>query len=233
MKCPVCSANNEKSKRFCVMCGSTMQPFCPRCGAASELSSLFCGECGAKLKKAEEKFLNEVKPAKASIDFVEKWVKEFKSIGWGQEIYEQKIRKRLKEQIQLEEGEVIVFAASSGGWLLWVQSADDTEAAVAHGLAGTNRRLIIWTSQAPDFKLSRFRELRYRDLKEVLELTELRVGKNVQQFDGLVSISFREKDETLGMLVGENERAALLGFLKAASSTPISAAVDRLLGVTE
>jgi hypothetical protein len=230
MKCPACSADNEESKRFCAMCGSTMQPSCHRCGTAYEPGSLLCGECGAELKKAEERLLNEVEPAKASIAFVEKWGREFKSIGWGQEVYEQKIRNRLNEQIQLEEGEAIIFAASSGGWLLWVQSADDTEAAMAHGLAGTNRRLIIWTPEAPDFKLSRFRELRYRDLKEVLELTELRIGKNVQQFDGLIRVSLRGKDEALGILVGRTATAPLLGFLKAASSTSITAAVDRFPG---
>ena len=186
MKCLSCSADNEKGKRFCVMCGTTLQPFCPGCGTTSEPRLLFCGDCGAKLKKPEESLSNEVKPAKASIDVVEKWGKEFKSIGWGQEIYEQRIRKRLKEQIQLEEGEAMVFAASSGGWLVWVQSADDTEAGLAHAIAGTNRRFIIWTSRAPDLRLSRFREFRYSDLKEVRELTELRIGKNVQQFDGLI-----------------------------------------------
>ena len=174
--------------------------------------------------------MNEMRPTEASTDSVEKWGGEFRSVGWGQEVYEQKIRRRLKEQIQLEEGEVLVFAASSGGWLVWVQSADDTEARLVHAIAGTSRRLIIWSSKAPDFRLSRFRELRYGDLKEVLELTELRIGKNIQQFDGLISISFREKDEALGVLVGRNATAPLLNFLKAASTTPITVEVDRSLG---
>jgi hypothetical protein len=213
-----------------MMCGITLQLFCPRCGTTSEPRLLFCGDCGAKLKEPEESLSNKVKPAKASFGFFEKWVKELESIGWGQDIYEQRIRKRLKEQTQLEEGEAMVFAASSGGWLIWVQSADDTEAGVAHAIAGTNRRLIIWTSRAPDFKLSRFREIRYGDLKEVRELTELRIGQNVQQFDGLISISFREKDEALGILVGRTATAPLLGFLKAASNTQITVAVDSFLG---
>ena len=230
MKCLACSADTEKGKRFCMMCGTTLQPFCPRCGTTSDPRLLFCGDCGAGLKKPEDNLSNEVKPAKASIDVVQKWIKEFKSIGWGQEIYQQRIRKRLKDQIQLDEGEAMVFAASSGGWLVWVQSADDTEAGLAHAIAGTNRRLIIWTSRAPDFELSRFREFRYGDLKEVRELTELRIGKNVQQFDGLISISFREKDEVLGILVGRNATVPLLGFLKAASSPQITVAVDSSLG---
>jgi hypothetical protein len=182
------------------------------------------------LKRVEVRLLNEIGAGEASPDFVEKCDREFRSVGWGQEVYEQKIRRRLKEQIQLEAGEVIVFAASSGGWLVWVQSADDTKARLVHAIAGTNCRLIIWTSKAPDFKLSRFRELRYCDLREVRELTELRIGKNIHQFDGLISISFRERDEVLGFLVGRNATAPLLNFLKAASAAPITVAIDRSLG---
>lgn len=170
------------------------------------------------------------KPAEASTDFVGKWGNDFRSINWGQENYELKIRKRLKEPVQLEEDESIVFAASSGGWLIWVQHADETEAGLAHAMMGTNRRLIIWTSRAPDFELSRFRELRYRDFKEVRELTELRVGKNLHQFDGIVRISFRDKDEVLGILAGKNATPPMLGFLNAASNAPTAVAVDRFPG---
>lgn len=174
--------------------------------------------------------MNEIGPANSSTDFVGKWTREFKSIGWGREVYEQKIRSRLREPVQLEEGEVMIFAASSGGWLVWVQSADDTEARLVHAIAGTNRRLIMWTSRAPDSRLSRFRELRYCELKEVLELKELRIGRNIHHFDGLISISFREKDEPLGVLFGGNAVAPLLGFLKVACSSPILVPVDRFLG---
>jgi hypothetical protein len=170
------------------------------------------------------------KPEKTSRDFVEQWGREFQSIGWGQEIYEQKIRKRLQEQIQLEEGELVVFAASSGGWLVWVQSADDTEAGLAQAIAGTNRRLIIWTSRGPDYELKRFRELRYHDLEEVRELAELRIGKNVHKFDGLISVSLREKGEELGILVGRNATAPLLGFLKEASAAPAPVEADPSVG---
>jgi len=169
-----------------------------------------------------------LKAAKSSADLVEQWREDFKSIGWGQENYEQAIRKSLEEPLQLEEGESIVFAASSGGWLVWVQSSDDTEAGMARAIAGTSRRLIIWTSRAYGFELSRFRELRYRDLKEVRELTELRIGRNVHRFDGIVSISLREKDELLGVLVGRNATGPLLHFLNVASSMPIAAITDSL-----
>jgi len=168
------------------------------------------------------------KAAKASADLVEQWREDFKSIGWGQENYERAIRKSLEEPLQLEEGESIVFAASSGGWLVWVQSPDDTEAGMARAIAGTNRRLIIWTSRAHGFELSRFRELRYRDLKEVRELAELRIGRNVHRFDGIVSISFREKDESLGVLVGRNATGPLLDFLNAASGMPMATVTDFL-----
>ena len=230
MRCPACSADNDKSTRFCVMCGSMIQSFCPRCLTASEPGLSYCGECGAELSKADKMLSNEIGATKASVDSVEKWDKEFRSVGWGQENYERKIRRKLKEQIQLAEGEVVIFAASSGGWPVWVLSADHTEAALAHAIAGTNRRLIIWTSQAPDFGLSRFRELRYSDLKEVLELTELRIGKNTHQFDGLISIAFRQKNEVLSILVGRNATAPLLSFLKAACTAPIAVPVAHTSG---
>ncbi|MDM7998599.1 MAG: hypothetical protein QUS33_01010 [Dehalococcoidia bacterium] len=175
--------------------------------------------------------LNEPEPGKASADLLSKWKREFRAFGWGPENYEHRIRQKLKEPLQLEEGEAVIFAATSGGWLVWVQGAESTEAGLALAIAGTNRRLIIWSSKALDSGLSPFRELRYDSVREAQVLTELRVGMRIHRFSGLIFVSFRDREEKLGIMVaGENERAALMGFLNEAAAMPVTVAAERSPG---
>lgn len=54
--CPVCSAPNPASGKFCNNCGAKLGRqdivSCPKCSAENRAGAAFCSECGAKLKVA-------------------------------------------------------------------------------------------------------------------------------------------------------------------------------------
>src|SRR5882724_13582681 len=49
MRCPHCDVDTPDGARFCIECGTPLQPSCPQCGADTLPRAKFCGECGVPL----------------------------------------------------------------------------------------------------------------------------------------------------------------------------------------
>ncbi len=51
MRCPSCGAETKAGNRFCIKCGTPLEPTCAACGALNEPSAKFCGQCGMGLAR--------------------------------------------------------------------------------------------------------------------------------------------------------------------------------------
>jgi class 3 adenylate cyclase/tetratricopeptide (TPR) repeat protein len=49
MRCPHCDADTPDGAKFCIECGTSLQPRCPQCGADMLPRAKFCAECGVPL----------------------------------------------------------------------------------------------------------------------------------------------------------------------------------------
>jgi len=49
MCCPRCDADTPDGAKFCIECGTPLQPRCPQCGADTLPRAKFCGACGTPL----------------------------------------------------------------------------------------------------------------------------------------------------------------------------------------
>src|SRR5882724_872250 len=49
MRCPHCDADTPDGAKFCIECGTPLQPRCPQCGADTLPRAKFCGACGTPL----------------------------------------------------------------------------------------------------------------------------------------------------------------------------------------
>ena len=52
MQCSQCHAENRKVRRFCAVCGASLNIDCPSCGFSNQPSEKFCGSCGIQLAEA-------------------------------------------------------------------------------------------------------------------------------------------------------------------------------------
>jgi class 3 adenylate cyclase len=52
MRCPICSAENQPSAKFCVECGTAFRSSCAKCGFENSPAAKFCQECGTSLGPA-------------------------------------------------------------------------------------------------------------------------------------------------------------------------------------
>src|SRR5260370_589936 len=50
MRCPSCTAENQRTAKFCVQCGTAFQAPCMKCGFKNPPAAKFCQECGASLE---------------------------------------------------------------------------------------------------------------------------------------------------------------------------------------
>ncbi|MEK6278642.1 MAG: zinc-ribbon domain-containing protein, partial [Actinomycetota bacterium] len=48
--CPSCGTENPERARFCMSCGTALEPRCPSCGAENPPGAKFCIECGTVLQ---------------------------------------------------------------------------------------------------------------------------------------------------------------------------------------
>jgi class 3 adenylate cyclase len=49
VNCLSCGQENDRGRRYCSRCGSSLGPLCPHCGAGVEVGDRFCGSCGVAL----------------------------------------------------------------------------------------------------------------------------------------------------------------------------------------
>src|ERR1051325_7425944 len=54
LKCPRCSWDNVRDRRFCGGCGAELNEPCIECGAAVGIEERHCGSCGVNLATALE-----------------------------------------------------------------------------------------------------------------------------------------------------------------------------------
>jgi class 3 adenylate cyclase/tetratricopeptide (TPR) repeat protein len=65
--CPSCGTENPERARFCMSCGTALQPRCPSCGAENPPAAKFCIECGTALQaEAAEQGAEAAGPAAAA-----------------------------------------------------------------------------------------------------------------------------------------------------------------------
>ncbi|MBS7641822.1 MAG: SPFH domain-containing protein [Candidatus Bathyarchaeia archaeon] len=57
IQCPRCGFQNPQTARFCMNCGSSMQPgqVCPKCGTTNPVGAKFCINCGGPLQQSTGK----------------------------------------------------------------------------------------------------------------------------------------------------------------------------------
>lgn len=57
IQCPRCAFQNPQTARFCMNCGSSMQPgqVCPKCGTTNPVGAKFCINCGGPLQQSTGK----------------------------------------------------------------------------------------------------------------------------------------------------------------------------------
>lgn len=49
MRCPNCGTTDQEARRFCLECGTRLDPGCASCGAQNPPAARFCGDCGTPL----------------------------------------------------------------------------------------------------------------------------------------------------------------------------------------
>ncbi|MEM4462597.1 MAG: zinc-ribbon domain-containing protein, partial [Candidatus Bathyarchaeia archaeon] len=57
IQCSRCGFQNPQTARFCMNCGSSMQPgqVCPKCGTTNPVGAKFCINCGGPLQQSTGK----------------------------------------------------------------------------------------------------------------------------------------------------------------------------------
>lgn len=228
MKCPVCSAENEKDDRFCGMCGSKLQAACPQCGVRCDPSRNFCGACGAKLDKSGDEERDEVRPPEMPVESAVDWVSEFRALGWDRDVFEVSIQKDLSRDVRPGKGEGLIFAGRSSLDLhVFLRGFDASNMMPAAAFMGTSHRLIIFSLKAGSARLDPLLQIHYEKLLGVKELKDDEARKDMREVDGLLRLSLRQQDEPLDILVlNKNARAPFLRFLQTASSTGINAPTE-------
>lgn len=229
MKCPACSAENEKGDCFCGMCGSKLQVACPQCGVLSDPSRSFCGRCGTKLDKARDEAPAEARVPDIPVKSAGDWVSEFRDLGWDREVLWSSILKDLSKEIRPRSGEGVIFAGRSSLDLhIFLQGFDASDMLPAAAFMGTNQRLIVFSSRAGSTRLDPLLQIPYESLSGVEELKDTESRNGTREVDGLLRLSLQGKEEPVDVLVlNKKARAPLLRFLQTASSTCIDAPAEQ------
>jgi hypothetical protein len=223
MKCPSCSEENKEGNRFCAMCGSKLQLTCPGFGLPSNPNLNFCGGCGARLQDARA--MDEVRPPKPTVELADRWVSEFEAIGWGRELFWERIRKELSNDIQPRDGEGVIFAGKSSLDLhLFLHGIDGGDMIPVAGFIGTNFRLIILAPKMDGRRLDPLVQIDYKELAGIKELEGAEASKDMRELEGILRISLQGRNDPVDLLVlNKKARTPLLAFLQVASSRPITA----------